>query len=196
MRYIKDISDFVFINDSLEKADIIFIPGGLYPEIAEKAADIYNRGFSKIILPSGAYAINEGKFTKVVSKLDIYNKEYKTEWEFLKDVLVSKKVKEEDILKEDKATFTYENAIFSKKLTDSLNLDIKKAIICCKSYHARRCLMYYETLYKDVEFIVCGVDIDNITKNNWYRSEKGIELVLGEFNRYSWQFKDILKDLK
>ena len=195
LRYLKDISNFVFIKDDLEEADIIFIPGGSHPEVAEEAAKLCDNGYSYLILPSGAYGINIGSFRGPSSKKEIYNKNYRTEWEFLRDVLVINGVKEKCILKEDKATFTYENAIFSKKVTDSLGIKINKAIICCKSYHARRCLMYYETLYKDTKFIINPVDIDNITKDNWYKTEKGINLVLGELERYGWQFKDILKAL-
>ena len=33
-------------------------------------------------------------------------------------------------------------------VTDKLDMEIKTAIICCKSFHARRCLMYYETVYE------------------------------------------------
>lgn len=194
-RYIKDLSEFIFINDDLEKVDIIFIPGGSYPEVGEEAAKLWNEGYSNLILPSGAYGINKKSFIKPSSNADIYNKSYKTEWEFLKDVLIKNGVKENSILKEDKATFTYENAIFSRAVTDRLNLNIDKAIICCKSYHARRCLMYYETLYKDTKFIIHPVDIDNITKDNWYKSKKGIDLVLGELERCGWQFKDILSNM-
>ena len=195
LRYIKDISNFIFIKDKLEKADIIFIPGGSYPDVAEEAARLWHKGYSNLILPSGAYPKIKGYFMGPTSKKDIYNKNYKTEYEFLTDVLIKNGLKEEYILKEDKATFTYENAIFSKKVTDSLGIKIKKAIICCKSYHSRRCLMYYETLYKDTEFIINPVDIKNVRKDNWYKSKEGINLVLGELERYGWQFKDILNDL-
>jgi uncharacterized SAM-binding protein YcdF (DUF218 family) len=195
LRYINDITNFIFIKDKLQKADIIFIPGGSYPEIAEEAAKLWSDGYSNLILPSGAFGINSGYFKEPKSKRDVYNKGYKTEWEFLKDVLIRNGVKESSLLKEDKATFTYENAIFSKKVTDSLNLNIDKAIICCKSFHARRCLMYYETIYKDTKFIIHSVDIENISKGNWYKSEKGINLVLGELERCGSQFNDILNNL-
>ncbi|MGG7057691.1 YdcF family protein [Clostridium nigeriense] len=195
LKYINDITDFIFVKDKLEKADIIFIPGGSYPEVAEEAAKLWNDGYSNLILPSGAFGINIGYFKEPKSKSNLYNKGYKTEWEFLKDVLIRNGVKESSLLKEDKATFTYENAIFSKRLTDSLGIEINKAIICCKSYHSRRCLMYYESLYQDTKFIIHTVDIDNISKDNWYKSKKGIDLVLGELERCGWQFKDILNNM-
>ena len=34
MIYLKDISEFIFLCNEPKKADIIFVPGGSYPEIA------------------------------------------------------------------------------------------------------------------------------------------------------------------
>ena len=76
-------------------------------------------------------------------------------WEFLRDVLIKNGVPDQKILKEDQATFTYENAIYSRQVTDHAELEIERAILCCKSYHARRCLMYYQLLYPKTEFL-CG----------------------------------------
>lgn len=194
MNYLKDISEFIFLSNKIKKADIIFVPGGSYPEIAEEAARLWKAGCAPYILPSGRYGKLLGRFLGVASKAERYNKDYKTEWEFLKDVLIKSGVKEEVILKEDKATFTYENALYSKKVTDSLNLEIKTAIICCKSFHARRCLMYYETVYDNTEFIVCPAEVEGINKENWFRSEEGITIVLAELARCGNQFKDIFID--
>ena len=116
MIYLKDISEFIFICNEPKKADIIFVPGGSYPEIAEEAARLWKEGYAPYVLPSGRYSKLLGSFSGVASKNHIYNKEYETEWEFLKDVLIKNGVKEEAILKEDKATFTYENALYSKNI--------------------------------------------------------------------------------
>ena len=62
----------------------------------------------------------------------------------LKNVLLKNGVPEEAILMENQATFTYENAIFSRQVTDLHKIQVKKAILCCKTYHARRSLMYYQ----------------------------------------------------
>ena len=61
------------------------------------------------------------------------------------------------ILQEKQATYTYENAIFSRKLTDKLGLDIKKAILVCQAYHARRASLYYQVCYPETEILVCPV---------------------------------------
>lgn len=194
MIYLKDISEFIFICNEPKKADIIFVPGGSYPEIAEEAARLWKEGYAPYVLPSGWYSKLLGSFSGVASKNHIYNKEYETEWEFLKDVLIKNGVKEEAILKEDKATFTYENALYSKMVTDKLDMEIKTAIICCKSFHARRCLMYYETVYENTNFIICPSEVKGINKENWFSSEEGIITVLGELERCGNQFKDIFKD--
>jgi hypothetical protein len=60
MRIINDISNFIFVQDEPQKVDIIFIPGGSYPEIAEEAAKLWCEGYSNIILPSGKYGVKRG----------------------------------------------------------------------------------------------------------------------------------------
>lgn len=193
MQYIDDISNFIFINNKPKKADIIFIPGGSYGEIGENAARLWKKGYAPLIMPCGKYSITLGYFPGPSSKKEIYNKNYNTEWEFFKDVLIKSGVNEEVIIKEDKSTYTYENAIFSRKITDALSLNIKKAIICCQAFHARRCLMYFETLYPNTKFIVCPSETQGINKRNWFTTDKGISIVLSELEKCGSQFKDIIK---
>jgi Uncharacterized conserved protein len=196
MKIIEDISNFIFLENEPEKADMIFIPGGSYAEIAEKAASLWKEGYSDLILPSGRYGVKRGYFPGPLSNKEKYTGRYETEWEFLMDVLIKNGVKEAAVLKEDKAENTYENAIYSKKVTDSYNLNIKKAIICCKAFHARRCLMYYQLLFPEVQFVICPAETHGINKETWFKSEEGIEKVLGELMRCGGQFVDIMKELK
>lgn len=112
---------------------------------------------------------------------------------FLKDVLMQNGVPEEAILKEDQATYTYENAIYSRQVTDREYLDIKKAILCCKTCHARRALMYYKLLYPDTEFFVSSCCVDSIDKNTWIMTNDGIDEVMGEITRIIKQFSLMLK---
>ena len=191
--FLKQIEDFMFIEDKPEKADVIFVPGNGYPQMAEKAAELYRNGFAPKILPSGRYSITAGRFTGVLDKKECYCGTYKTEWDFLKDVLMQNGVPEEAILKEDQATFTYENAIYSRQVTDHAELEIERAILCCKSYHARRCLMYYQLLYPKTEFYVVPVNADGITRENWRKNEEGIDAVTGELSRIVKQFSLMLE---
>ena len=116
-----------------------------------------------------------------------------TEWDFLRDVLVKNGVSEDKILEESHATYTYENAIYSRQVTDHAGLKIEKAILCCKSYHARRCLMYYQLLYPETKFYVIPVNADGITRENWRENEAGIDAVTGELSRIVKQFSLMLE---
>lgn len=186
--FIKEAGDYIFQEDTIEKADIIFVPGNGYPQMAEQAAKLYHEGYAPYILPSGRYSILVGHFIGVQAKQDVYNGDYETEWEFLKDVLMKNGVPESAILKEDQSTFTYENAILSKKVTDGLGMDIKKAIMCCKNYHARRACMYYELLYPETKFMVVPACVDGINRENWRETEEGVDAVTGEITRIIKQF--------
>lgn len=186
--FLEEIKNFVFVEEEPEKADIIFVPGNGYPQMAERAAQLYKDGFAPYILPSGKYSIEKGKFSGVLAKKERYCMEYETEWEFLKDVLVKNGVPEEAILKENRATFTYENAKFSKEVTENAGITVRKAILCCKSCHARRALMYYQHVFPEAEILTVPVAADGISRQNWNQTEKGVEEVLGEVSRIIRQF--------
>lgn len=193
-RFLDNFTNYIFVEDDLEQADIIFVPGNGFPQMAEKAAILWKDGIAPWVLPSGRYSIITGKFAGVQSHQQRYDQEYETEWDFLKDVLVKNGVSPEAILKENQATYTYENAIYSRKVTDNLQMEVKKAVICCKAQHARRCQMYYQLLYPETTFFICPVDV-GINRNNWHQTSEGIEEVLGEMERCGKQFHKILHDL-
>lgn len=191
--FLKEAENFIFVENKPEPADIIFVPGNGYPQMAERAALLYKEGYAPYILPSGRYSITNGKFAGVLAKGEKYNGKYDTEWEFLADVLMKNGVPKQAILKEDHATYTYENAIFSRHVTDGMGLQVKKAILCCKSYHARRALMYYQRLFPESEILVCPSCTDSISRNNWKDTEKGIDEVTGEITRIIKQFSLMMK---
>lgn len=191
--FLRNTGEFVFVEDEPQKADIIFVPGNGFPEMAERAAGLYRDGYAPLILPSGKYSITDGHFMGVQSKKEVYGGTYETEWEFLRAVLLMGQVPEKAILREDQATFTYENAIYSRQVTDQAGLRIRKAILCCKTWHARRALMYYQILYPKTQFFVCPACPDGITRENWNESEAGIQAVTGEIDRMFLQFSLMLK---
>lgn len=190
--FLKEISDFVFVEQEPEKADIIFVPGNGYPQMAERAARLYREGYAPFVLPSGRYSTVTGTFSDVLAERERYPEAFQTEWEFLKTVLVRNGVPKEAVLREDQATFTYENAIYSRQVTDRAGLTIKRAILCCKTYHARRALMYYQLLYPETEFFVCPSCTDGITAQNWQETEEGVDAVTGEVTRIIKQFSLML----
>ena len=189
------LTDFIFTENEPLRSDIIFIPGSGYPELAERAAELYREGYAPRVLPSGRYYIYRDAFQGARSKADLYGGTYETEWSFLKEVLIRNGVPESAILKEDEATYTYQNALFSRRVTDEAGLKIERAIVCCKTYHARRCRMYYELVYPEADILICPAVVKGITRESWMTTEKGIETVTSEVTRCGSQFVDILKEL-
>ena len=106
----------------------------------------------------------------------------------MRRILTENGVPEHAILREDEATYTYQNAIFSRRRTDAMKLTVSRGIICCMPVHARRAKMYYETLFPEAQLLVCPAPGAAVTRETWLQSEAGIDAVLGELSRCGGQF--------
>lgn len=184
MKFIQDITDFIFVEEQPQKADVIFVPGGDQGSLAVTAARLYQEGYAPLILPSG-------RFSKPVGKCLIPG--YETEWQFMRDILVKEGIPESAILEEQQATYTYENAIYSRKVTDALGINVKRAILCPQACHARRALLYYEICFPETEILVCSTVTREISRDNWFLDDAKIDVVLGELEKCGSQFHEILR---
>ncbi len=184
---IDSITNYIFLEDALETADAIFIPGCARPEHTEEAARLYQQGLAPIIIPSGGYTKLEGGFQGVKVGSEKYGSEFSCEADFLEAVLLKNGVPQSAVLKEQQATYTLENAEKTKELIEQKHLDIRTAILCCKSYHARRAHLYYHMVMPDIRLLVHPVEVDSINKKNWYTTKRGREIVLGELSRMGEQ---------
>ena len=192
-RIITDISNYIFVSDEPEKVEAIFLPGGSHPEQPEYAARLYHKGYAKWLIPSGGISAKVDKWPGVRSKADIYNGDYQSDCEFFTDVFIRNGVPSEAIIGENKSVHTRDNAFLSREIVNKKDIEIKTALIVCKAFHARRCLMLYQMAFPDVELKVCPVHCYNITKENWYKTEHGIDRVLGELARCGNQFVGDIK---
>ncbi|MEG1310914.1 MAG: YdcF family protein [Romboutsia sp.] len=198
MKILNDITEFIFVENDIndiKDVDVIFILGTSRYQLPELAGKLYKRGMAKWVLPSGKYSSKINKFAIKNVEGTKYNNFYETEWEFCKEVLVNNGVNPEAILKEDESTNTYENALFSKKTIDNADIEIKKAIIVCQSFHARRVLMTYSVVFPHTEFYVCPINTQGISKDNWFTHEYGIKRVLGEVEKCGKYFSGYIKEL-
>ena len=80
--FLENFTDFIFVEDEPEQADMIFVPGNGYPQMAERAAELWKGGYAPYILPSGKYSVVTGKFSGVLAKEEKYRGAYRTEWNF------------------------------------------------------------------------------------------------------------------
>ena len=188
LAFFDEISDFIFADDEPQPADIIFIPGNGYAQMAELAASLYKRGLAPYLMPSGKYAIGSSGFSDALIRNEAYKGSFRTEWEFLENVLVKNGVPREAILKEDEATYTWQNAQLSRQVLEEAGWIPQKAIICARAVHSRRCLLYYSKAFPETRFYVCTTAPDGITRENWYATRQGIDAVMGEMNRIVSQF--------
>ncbi|MGG1556073.1 YdcF family protein [Paenibacillus ferrarius] len=167
------ITDFMFIETNIDPADVIMVPGGSHPQLMEKAVELFHQGLAPYILPSG------GSTPNVKS----------TVWEFLRDIGIALGVPENAILREDKATNTFENSRFSKQILQQMGIRPSKAILVCKSYHARRALLTYQVDFNETTFMVAPVtDKTGTNKDNWFLDEKRINFVMKELTKVGQYF--------
>lgn len=169
MKFIySSITDFIFMEDQIEKADVILIPGGSHKQLIEHAAKLYHEGFAPYILPSGG---SNDKLTN-----------YSSEWEFLYKNALELGVPKEAILKEDKSSHTFENAEFSLSVLKENDIKVNKAILVCKNFHARSAYFTYATVFpSDIKIIVSPViDGKDIRKDNWFLDKAKTHRVMSE----------------
>lgn len=186
MSFIDEYTNFIFLEDKPEKADIIFIPGSDQGALAVRAAELWRDGYAPFILPSGKYSKLKTGFTGEGG--------FATEWAYFHYILRKQGVPEEAILHEEEAAYTYENALCSRKVTDAAGISVRTAILCCQAYHARRAKLYYQVCFPEAEILVCPVVTKGISKDNWYKDALSAEIVLSEVEHCGSQFRDIFKE--
>ncbi|MDO4345338.1 MAG: YdcF family protein [Eubacteriales bacterium] len=192
MKYYDALTKFIFVEDEPLPSDYIFIPGSGYGELAQKAAELYRAGMAMHIVVSGRYSILGDSFAGPVSPKEYVGWTFETECDFLTRVLTDRGVPASAVLQERRARYTYENAIYTAGILK--NETVKRAILVCQAFHARRSLLYYQILFPNTEFLVCPVNTRGITRDNWHLDAEKIDVVLGEVERCGSQFHEIMKE--
>ena len=184
-KFLEELTNFIFLEDEPQKADVIFVPGSEEGALAKTAARLYLEGYAPIIVPSGKYAKWTGH--SIVG-------EFETESDYFAHLMMEEGVPKSAIIKEREATYTYQNAINTKELLDERGIEVKRAILCCQAYHARRSKLYYQVLFPDTEILVCPTVTKGITKENWFKTREMADIVLGEIERCGSQFHEIVAE--
>lgn len=162
--------------------DVLVIPGGSQPQLMKKAVELYKREKTKHILVSGGY--------------NVKIPDYFSEAAFLKSVALADGLPSEAILCEEKATNTYENALFSYEEIKKRGFDMSRVLLVCKAYHSRRALFTYQKVFPahTYFYVETVADQRNITRDNWYQKDEYIKIVMGEVEKMGKYFsEDILQ---
>ncbi len=170
------ITDFIFVENKLVKADVILVAGGSRSQLIEKAIELYKKGYASYILISG------GANPKL--------KDWKTEFEYLQNIALSSGMPKYAILKENQAKHTFDNANLSWNVLQNSDLKTNKVILICKAHHARRALLTYQTAFPErIDFVVCPiVDERNVQKDNWFLDSDKIDIVMKEVEKIGQYF--------
>lgn len=183
--FLEEMTNFIFLEDVMKKADVIFVPGSEEGALAEAAAKLYLDGLAPLVVPSGKYAKWTGHTLQEA---------FETESDYFSYLMMKAGVPEHAIIQEREASYTYENAIYTKKRLEERKITVKRAILCCQAYHARRCKLYYQVLFPETEILVYPVVTKGITRENWFLKRETADLVLGEIEKCGSQFHEIVAE--
>ena len=179
------VTRYLFIENAPEKADVILVPGCPFPEPMERAARLYHDGFSKLLLPSGNCWIFHKR-----------GGERLTECEMMARAAALPAFPILRFCLKSKARHTLDNARLSLIALDNAGVTVKTAIICCQSFHARRCLKAYGKHFNGVKLIVCPVPTRGFNAASWHKSPVGVFKVCTELLKCSGLFFFLISFVK
>ena len=139
-------------QDNIDKADaIVVVSGGQTTSRAEKGIDLYKQGYAPKIIFSGA-ALDDGPSNAFA----------------MRDQALANGVPASNIYIDEKSQNTYENAVNSKAILQSLAAS--KIILVTSPYHQRRANQTFESvLGKDYQLIGVSAFDDRWSKSQWWR---------------------------
>ena len=136
----KIIWDYMHMHQKLKPMDAIFALGSNDTRVAERAAGLYHGKYAPIVIFSG----KSGKNPSLG----------KSEADAFSEIAIELGVPEERILKEDQATNTGENILFTRRLLTEKGLNCKSFILVQKPYMERRTYATFRKQWSEVECIV------------------------------------------
>lgn len=139
-------------QDNVDKADaIVVVSGGQTTSRAEKGIDLYKKGYAPNIIFSGA-SLDDGPSNAFA----------------MRDQALASGVPASNIYIDEKSQNTYENAVNSKAILQSLAAS--KIILVTSPYHQRRANQTFESvLGKDYQLIGVSAFDDRWSKSQWWR---------------------------
>lgn len=185
--------NYMLMHHSLQKADVIIVPGSLNPTPAKRASEVYKQGWAPLILMVGGL----GRVTKNYFKT--------SEAEMYAKIAVDMGVPKEKILIENQSTNTGENITFSRQVLEKHGVHPKKIIVVQKPYAERRFYAAFMKLWPGPDYIMTS---PQISYNDWVAEYKlggrVISFIVGDLQRIlvyphkGWQIpqsvpKDIMK---
>ena len=172
---LQTVWNYMQMNQTIEKADALFVLCSHDVRVAEYAVELYKAGFAKWIIFSGG----SGELTS-----NIFSK---TEAEVFADIAVKNGVPKEKIIIEPNSTNTGENVKFTSALLQSKQIRFNSFILVQKPYMERRTYATFAKQWPDasVSFLVTSpkLDIDTYFNNGEINKDTAINVMVGDMQR-------------
>lgn len=144
------LEKFLFVNEKADKTDVVIVLGGGGWERVRRGVELYKKGYADKILVSGRKHP-------------------------LKEQVIYLGVHDKDIIQEIKSASTYENAVFSLQIIQTLGF--QKAILVTSSYHSKRAALLFSNVFKHthIDLIFCAID------EKYESAEDKLYRIVGEY---------------
>ena len=130
-------------EETPQKADVVFVFGGLGLEVPARASELYKAGFAPVVVISGSSGpLTRGIFTR-------------PEAQVFKEEMVRLGVPDTVILTEDHAKNTGQNVTLGMQALQSAGKRIETAILVAKSFIMRRCVATFAKQFPAVRVVPC-----------------------------------------
>jgi len=176
-RYLPYAGNFLVVEDSLEKADAIFVFGGSIPNRIIEAADIYNQGFAPLIIIS-KYPKPEG-YTYLEEKGITYPEGH----DINKSIALSLGIPENSIMITNyRAASTFEELILLKNFC--LEKNYKKIILVSTKSHTKRISKIFLDIAGDkIKGIVRYTGYDSYNPDKWWNDRHSLRQTMFEYQK-------------
>jgi len=192
---LQTIWDYMQMNQTVEKADALFVLCSHDIRVAEYAAKLYMSGLADWVIFSGG----SGELTK--------NFFHKPEAEIFADIAIKNGVPEDRILIEPKSSNTGENIIYTAKLLQMKQIQFSSFILVQKPYMERRTYATFAKQWPDesVDFQVTSpkLNMETYFSTGEISKETTINVMVGdlqriiEYPKLGFQIaQDVPKDVK
>lgn len=138
MENVQILWDFMHMNQTPEKADVIVGFGCYDEDVPKRCAELYHQGFAPYVCLSGGLGRNTGKLWR------------KSEAERFAAVAMAEGVPENRIILEKKSTNSAENLLFTPEVLAKAGIKAEKIIAVHKPYMEKRLWAAMQVYWPDV----------------------------------------------
>jgi len=176
-RYLPYAGNFLVVEDSLEKADAIFVFGGTIPNRIIEAVDIYKKGYAPLIIiskypkPEGYKYLEENGIT------------YPEGHDINKSIAISLGIPENSIMITNyRAGSTFEELMLLNEYC--LENNIKKIILISTKSHTKRISKIFSDIAGDkTKGIVRYTGYDSYNPDRWWKDRHSLRQTMFEYQK-------------